>query len=120
MDDPRQSDMFGHSPSQAEMFDAAIPAERQPIHSEKYGVIEPPPPGGHTPETIRAKMHKLIAEARAASAAPWPKRQTRSHMVMFPYMAEWLPKDEGEQLLLAFREEMKRLGHDAPPPLDDC
>lgn len=102
------------------MFEPAVPAERKAIYSEKYGIIEPPPPGGHTPETIRSKMHKLIEEARAAKKAPWPKRQVRSHMVMFPYMAEWLPKEEGEQLLLEFREEMRRLGHDAPPPLEDC
>jgi hypothetical protein len=120
MDDPRQHDMFGHSPAQSEMFEAAVPAERKPIHSEKYGIIEPPPPGGHTPATIRAKMEKLIAQAKAAQSAPWPKRQVRTHMVMFPYMAEWLPKEEGEQLLLEFREEMRRLGHDGPPPLDEC
>jgi hypothetical protein len=117
MDDPRQHDMFGHTTAQAEMFDAPAPAERKPIHSAKYGIIEPPPPGGHTPETIRAKMHKLIAEARAASSTPWLPRQTRTHMVMFPYMAEWLPKDEGEQLLMEFTSEMRRLGHDEPPPL---
>lgn len=117
MDDPRQPDMFGQSPAQSEMFDAPAAAERKPIHSERYGIIEPPPPGGHTPETIRAKMLKLIAEARAAGAAPWPLRQTRSHMVMFPYMAEWLPKEEGEQLLLEFRAEMSRLGHEEPPAL---
>src|SRR5437764_1251690 len=80
----------------------------------------PPPPGGHTPETIRAKMLKLIAEARAAQATPWPLRQTRSHMVMFSYMAEWLPKDEGEQLLMEFVVEMRRLGHEEPPSLSDC
>ena len=102
------------------MFEAGIPAERKPIHSEKYGIIEPPPPGGHTPATIRAKMEKLIAQAKAAQSAPWPKRQVRTHMVMFSYMAEWLPKEGGEQLLLEFREEMRRLGHNEPPPLDEC
>lgn len=120
MDDPRQPDMFGRTATQAEMFDAPAAAERKPIHSTKYGIIEPPPPGGHTPDTIRAKMHKLIAEARAAKSTPWPKRQVRTHMVMFPYMAEWLPPEEGEQLLLEFREEMRRLGHDEPPALEDC
>lgn len=118
MDDPRQQDMFGHSPAQGALFDAPAAAERKPIHSAKYGIIEPPPPGGHTTETIRAKMHRLIAEARSANATPWPLRQTRSHMVMFPYMAEWLPKEEGEQLLLEFRDEMRRLGHEEPPSLD--
>ena len=119
MDDPRQPDMFGHSAAQTEMFEAPATIERMPIYSEKYGLIEPPPPGGHTRDTIRAKMLRLVAEARAASSAPWPVRQVRSHMVMFPYMAEWLPKEEGEQLLLEFREEMKRLGHHEPPPLED-
>ena len=118
MDDPRQHDMFGQSAPQGEMFDSPAPPARQAIHSERYGIIEPPPPGGHTPDTIRAKMLKLLGEARAASATPWPLRQTRTHMVMFPYMAEWLPKDEGGQLLLEFRDEMRRLGHNEPPPLD--
>src|SRR6185437_15592047 len=53
MDDPRQADMFVNSPIQAEMFDAPAQVERKPIHSKRYGIIEPPPPGGHTPETIR-------------------------------------------------------------------
>ena len=117
MDDPRQPDMFGHTPAQSEMFDAPAAVERKPIHSAKYGIIEPPPPGGHTPRTIRGQMHKLIAEARAANATPWPLRQTRTHMVMFPYMAEWLPDDEGNQLLMEFMTEMNRLGHKEPPPL---
>jgi len=120
MDDPRQADMFGNLPTQAEMFDGSAQVERKPIHSKRYGIIEPPPPGGHTPETIRAKMLNLIAEARAAKATPWPLRQTRSHMVMFPYMAEWLSKEEGEQLLMEFMSEMQRLGFEGPPPLEAC
>ena len=112
--------MFGHTPAQAEMFGAPAPAaERKPIYSEKYGWIEPPPPGGHTRDTIRDKMLRIIAQARAADTAPWPIRQVRSHMVMFPYMAEWLPKEEGEQLMLEFMAEMRRLGHEEPPPLAD-
>ena len=117
MDASRQPDMFGQSATQSEMFDAPVTAERKPIHSAKYGIIEPPPPGGHTPETIRAKMLKLLAEARAASVIPWPLRQTRSHMVMFPYMAEWLPEEEGQQLVMQFMVEMERLGHKEPPSL---
>lgn len=120
MDDPRQPDMFGHSPAQTEMFDAPVPVDRKPIHSERYGIIEPPPPGGHTRETMRAQMLKLIRQARSANATPWPLRQTRTHMVMFPYMAEWLPKEEGEQLLMEFMGEMHRLGFDAPPALETC
>ncbi len=103
MDDARQPDMFGHQPAQAGLFEEPI-------------VVSPVQ--AHTPDSIRALMHALLAEARAASETPWPLRKTRSHMVMFPYMAEWLPHEEGAQLLLDFRAEMKRLGHETPPPLD--
>ncbi|MEO5772842.1 MAG: hypothetical protein ABIQ32_01810 [Sphingomicrobium sp.] len=104
MDDPRQPDMFGHLPSQGALFDAPAVAVSKTVQ--------------HTPESIRALMHELLETARGATATPWPLRKTRTHMVMFPYMAEWLPKDEGEQLLLEFRAEMQRLGHDQPPPLN--
>lgn len=103
MDDARQPDMFGYQPAQAGLFEE--PVAVAPVQA-------------HTPDSIRALMNKLLTEARAASETPWPLRKTRSHMVMFPYMAEWLPKDEGEQLLLEFRAEMKRLGHNEPPPLE--
>lgn len=86
------------------------PIERKPVWTEAYGWIEPPPIGGHTPETIRARMLKLLAEARCAETIPWTPRMLRSHTAMFPYMAEWLKDGEGEQLLLDFKAEMDRLG----------
>lgn len=105
MDDPLQPDMFGHAPAQGGLFEESLPIE--PVRR------------GHTPESIRALMLDLLAAARSAERTPWPLRQTRTHMVMFPYMAEWLPDEEGQQLLLEFRSEMSRLGHDAPPPLEE-
>lgn len=104
-----QDDLFGHKPGQGEMFAAPAPVMGKPIYSERYGLIEPPPPGGHTPDTIRARMLRLIAEARAAETMPWNERIAHSHSALFPYMAEWLPEEEGEQLLLDFRTEMERL-----------
>jgi hypothetical protein len=104
-----QPDLFGEAPNQGEMFASGPPAERQPIWSEIWGWIEPPPAGGHTPETIRARMLKLLGEARAAETLPWTPRVLRSHTAMFPYMAEWLKGGEGEQLLLDFKAEMDRL-----------
>ena len=91
MDD--QPDMFGHSPAQEEMFEEAA-AE---------------PPKQLTAEDIRAEMLALIATARAAETMPWPPRIAHRHNVLFPYLAEWLPKEEGEQLLLEFETEMERL-----------
>ena len=94
MDDPRQPDMFGQSPTQGALFGEPTVAT---------------PKANHTPETIRARMLDLIAKARAAEKMPWDPREAHSHNVMFPYMAEWLPKEEGEQLLLEFRAELERL-----------
>jgi hypothetical protein len=91
MDD--QPDMFGHDPAQAEIFDDLV-AE---------------PPKKLTAEDIRSEMLALIAAARAAETMPWTPREVRSHTALFPYMAEWLSKEEGEQLLLAFETEMERL-----------
>lgn len=104
-----QDDLFGHVPQQGELLDAPTGGPRKAIYSEIYGWIEPPPVGGHTPDTIRAKMLRLIGEARAATTMPWNPRMVHSHTVMFPYFAEWLPREEGEQLLLEFAAEMERL-----------
>lgn len=89
-----QDDLFGHIPQQRDMFGAA-PKISKPIQ--------------HTPESIRALMLGLLAKARSAETMPWTPREVRSHTAMFPYMAEWLPKEEGEQLLFEFRTEIERL-----------
>lgn len=88
-------DLFGHVPQNGDLFGQAMPIT---------------PPVQHTPETIRAKMHEILGEARAAQTMPWTPRVIRSHTAMFPYMAEWLDEQEGNQLLLDFKAEMDRLG----------
>ena len=92
-------DLFGHVPQksaqQSEMFDPPpVVTRRAP----------------HTPDSIRAEMLRLLAEARAAQTVPWTPRMLQSHRAMFPYMAEWLKGGEGDQLLLEFRTELERLG----------
>jgi hypothetical protein len=93
-----QDDLFGQTQQQGDMFTAA-PAVSAPIH--------------HTPDTVRARMLALLAQARAADAMPWTSRELRSHTVMFPEMAKWLPKAEGEQLLIDFESEISRLNRDS-------
>jgi hypothetical protein len=87
-------DLFGHVPQKDELF-------REPIAYT--------PPREHTPETIRALMHELLAEARAAKVIPWTPRDLRYHTAMFPYMAEWLKGGEGDGLMREFKAEMDRL-----------
>jgi hypothetical protein len=54
-------------------------------------------------------MLRLIAVARAAESMPFDAREARQHSAMFPIMAQWLPAEEGEQLLFEFESEMERL-----------
>jgi hypothetical protein len=40
---------------------------------------------------------------------PWTPRELRTHTVLFPEMARWLERGEGEQLLMEFMAEVERL-----------
>jgi hypothetical protein len=61
------------------------------------------------PAVVRAKLLRLLAEARAADSPPWDRKTTRYWQTVFPQMANWLPDDEADQLRLEFRSEMARL-----------
>lgn len=94
MTKPFQPDLFGRAPAQGELFRAAGPKPQvAPV----------------TPESVRAKMLGMLAQLRAAERMPWPERTARINEAIFPQMANWLPKDEGDQLRFAFEREMERL-----------
>lgn len=61
------------------------------------------------PETIRRRLHALLARARQAQVMPWPERDARMWQTVFPQMANWLPEEEADQLRLAFAQEIERL-----------
>lgn len=90
------NDLFGHTPC-------------TPSQGGLFEEPESAPPKQLTADDIREEMLALLAKARTAETMPWTAREVRSHTVMFPVMAKWLPKEEGEQLLLAFETEMDRL-----------
>ena len=87
-----QQDLFGPDP-QAELFtsDAAPPAYRP------------------EPDKVRARLYKILAEARAAETLPWDRDQLLIYRTIFPQMTGWLPEEEGAQLRFAFDAEMARL-----------
>ena len=68
-----------------------------------------PPATRADPEKVRAELHAILGEARAASTLPWDKRTASYYQVVFPQMSKWLPEDEAAQLCFAFDTEMKRL-----------
>ena len=61
------------------------------------------------PNAVRAKLHNLLAVARAAKSMPWDERTLRLHETVFPQMTDWLPKDEAAQLCFEFAAELERL-----------
>jgi hypothetical protein len=58
---------------------------------------------------MRKLLHRLLAEARAASTTPWPPRKARFYRRIFPQLSFWLPEDESAQLRLEFETELARL-----------
>jgi len=87
-----QQDLFDTG-SQPELFeaDAAPPAYRP------------------DPDKVRAQLHKILAEARAAEKLPWDADKVLLYRTIFPHMAGWLPEEEAAQLRFAFDTEMARL-----------
>ena len=90
-------DLFGRGTAQGDLF------ANEPGPNNGIGVADP--------AKVRRRLHKLLAEARAAqSKPPWSERDTRMYQAIFPQMANWLPNAEAEQLRLEFHTELERLG----------
>ena len=58
---------------------------------------------------MRSRLHKILAEARAAQTLPWEPTTVSLYRTIFPQMTNWLPEDEGAQLRFQFEEELARL-----------
>ena len=61
------------------------------------------------PDKVRSRLHKILAEARAAETLPWEPTTVSLYRTIFPQMAGFLPADEGAQLCFQFDEELARL-----------
>jgi hypothetical protein len=88
--------------NQLDMF----PAERQ---SDLFGENTPTPEYRPDPDSVRAELQKILAEARAAQKLPWEPKTLLLYRTIFPQMTNWLPDEEGAQLRLEFEAEIKRL-----------
>jgi hypothetical protein len=76
--------------------------------SDLFGV-ESAPAYRPDPEKVRARLHKILAEARAARTFPWEPTRVSLYRTIFPQMSLWLPEDESAQLRFEFEAEIKRL-----------
>jgi len=74
---------------------------------------EPIPACRPNPDKVRLRLHKILAEARAAQTLPWKRSTVALYQTIFPHMTHWLPEEEGAQLRFAFDTEMERLAEAA-------
>jgi hypothetical protein len=61
------------------------------------------------PEEVRAELHRILAEVRAAKTMPWDDSKVSLYRTIFPQMANWLPEEERTQLCFEFETQMERL-----------
>ena|SRR5271165_1988563 len=86
---------------QSDPFDA----ETQP---DLFGA-EAAPAYRPDPDKVRARLHKILAEARAAQTLPWEPTRLSLYRTIVPQMTLWLPENEGAQLRFEFETELVRL-----------
>jgi hypothetical protein len=77
--------------------------------TDLFGEDSPTPEYRPDPDSVRAELHKILAEARAAKTLPWEPTRVSLYRTIFPQMTNWLPDDEGAQLRFQFETEMARL-----------
>ena len=79
------------------------------IQADLFNEDAPAPEYRADPDKVRARLHKILAEARAAQKLPWEPERVLLYRTIFPQMTNWLPEDEAAQLRFAFETEMARL-----------
>ncbi len=92
MTQPRQPDLFG-ADGQPDLFD-------EDAAPRLYRA---------DPDKVRARLHKILAEARGAETLPWDPTTVSLYRTIFPQMTQWLPEEEGAQLRFEFETELARL-----------
>jgi hypothetical protein len=68
-----------------------------------------PPPYRPDPDKVRARLHKILTEARVAEQFPWEPTSVSLYRTIFPQMTLWLPESEGAQLRFEFDLQLARL-----------
>jgi len=61
------------------------------------------------PDKVRARLHRILGEARAAQTLPWEPTRVSLYRTIFPQMTLWLPEEEAAQLRFEFEAELTRL-----------
>jgi len=91
------------------MVSADQPDDNEPeMQTDLFGA-DPVPAYRPDPEKVRSRLHKILAEARAARKLPWEPTTVSLYRTIFPQMTNWLPDEEAAQLRFEFDTELARL-----------
>ncbi len=61
------------------------------------------------PDKVRARLERILGQARAADALPWERSQASLYKTIVPDMTRWLPDDEAAAWRGEFEAQMARL-----------
>jgi hypothetical protein len=61
------------------------------------------------PDRVRARLRRILSEARSAEALPWDRSRADLYRFIVPQMTLSLPEQEAAQWRLDFEAEMERL-----------
>ncbi|MEA2871974.1 MAG: hypothetical protein QOH67_1950 [Hyphomicrobiales bacterium] len=91
------------------MASADQPEGNEPeMQTDLFGA-DPVPAYRPDPDKVRSRLHRILAEARAAQKLPWERTTVSLYRTIFPQMTNWLPEEEAKQLRFEFDTEMARL-----------
>jgi hypothetical protein len=77
------------------------------VQADLFGALDVPA-YRPDPEKVRARLHRILAEARGAKTLPWEPTTVSLYRTIFPQMSNFLPDEEGAQLRFEFETELKR------------
>ncbi len=82
----------------------------EPMQPDLFAALPQPAPDYRPdPAKVRAQLHDVLSQAKAAPAKPWRTSDREFYRVVFPQMANWLPSGERQQLCFEFDTELARL-----------
>lgn len=74
-----------------------------------FGADPPAPAWRPDPVKVRARLERILGQARAADALPWESSQVSLYKTIVPDMTRWLPDDEAAAWRAEFEAQMARL-----------
>jgi hypothetical protein len=72
--------------------------------------IEQEPAYRPDPDKVRARLERILSQARTAELIPWEPTQLSLFCTIVPDMTRWLPDEEGARWRAEFEEQLARLG----------